>query len=192
MLFKVNDQHLVHLAQAVTQFGAAWIHGDGNIYVDESSSNFRKDFSNPELNGNPSAPKYRAFFDQVDDIPETVEELEKMFLSNAQKEMREQAKQKDKTNLKVLAAAPAKATQSAPAPAALHLAAKEKDLAEWDEQLGAREQEVEQGAQKVQEASKVLGQREKELARREAELAEKMAALTANKAPEVTKEPKAK
>ena len=197
-MFQVNAQNLKDLRAAVEQYGEAWIHGCGNIYVTKEDSHFRAKWSNPLHNGDASAPKYWAHFKSVDEVPDNVEALIKLFEGNRMKQLRDSA---DKENKNISPVKMLKGTQPAAAPkapavgteelvkAAAHLQEKsmeisgrenildkkEIELEEKQQEIYAREQQVQELARKkdqeLKDHARALAEKEAELAKREKALA---------------------
>ena len=83
-MFKIKPQHLEYLELTIDSFGIAYLHGDGNIFVDEQNSEFRKNWSSPSSKGS----EYVLIFKKGDKIPDSVEELMKMFYAEKENENR--------------------------------------------------------------------------------------------------------
>ena len=185
-LFSVNDANLRHLEDCVEQFGKAWIHGNGNVYVTEETHAFARDYSPPLRLGELGSGSYWAFFDDVDDIPNSVELLKKIFLKNREKQVEESIETKKNTEITVVKGrkpvltptekevdngldAKAKELEEH----ASKLEARENSLTDWHEKLTSATQEQ---AQKFSE----IEQKEKDLAERERKLQEKLEKLKAS------------
>jgi hypothetical protein len=98
-MFKIQEIHLKdYLPKVIKKYGHAYLHGDGNIYIDKATdqngnpiqathqaSYIAKTFSAIE---NESA-RYVVKFTSVDQIPGSVDEMEKLFMSTKQRELRE-------------------------------------------------------------------------------------------------------
>lgn len=174
MLFKVNAANLAHLKDVIEQFGKGWIHGDGNVYADEPAHKFRRDFTNPARPGEPGAGSYWAFFDNIKDVPGTVDELKKLFMKNKERQLEAIDEKSTKTDVKVVKAKTPVAVEKIDphAQKAAELDKKESNLSEWSEKLTAA---TNSATQKQQE----LKAQAADLTRREKELEDKLAKLTA-------------
>jgi macrodomain Ter protein organizer (MatP/YcbG family) len=86
---KLHPFNLKHLKAVVKQYGAAWIHGDGNIYHTEKLSNDAQQFVNTQF----SSPTYRVKYTLHDTLPTTIEELEKALQDSKTKEIKNEKKQ---------------------------------------------------------------------------------------------------
>lgn len=194
MLFKVNDANLQHLRDVLEEYPKAWIHGDGNIYVDEEASDFRARFGNPLHNGTPAPAAYRTKFTDVSDVPagpKALERLERLLMDSKAMENIEDAKVKENTDFKVLKAKPTAAAAAQPdedlEEKGNYLSRKEAglrgiqfDLETKGEQLSEKESQLHTAAKNVSAKSAELDVKEKVLAEREAklkEMEEKLAAL---------------
>lgn len=80
--FKVKPITLLHLKDVLEEYPTAWLHADGNIYVTEADSNFRKDYSNPS----DRSAKFRIKFTNISQVPENPEDLNDLFLRTYEKE----------------------------------------------------------------------------------------------------------
>lgn len=87
-MFGLTKTHLSQLKAAVKNFGTCWFHADGNIYVTEKDSDFRKNFSNPK----DEKATYRVKVSDVKDVPETVEGMNQILLKSRQQEIIEAAR----------------------------------------------------------------------------------------------------
>lgn len=166
MLLKLVPANLIHLVDVLDQFGPAWIHGDGNVYLDETESNFHFKYSNPLPNQAPSAPMYRAHFKDSDDVPETCEELEKMMLDNAKLKM-----EKDQVSKNAAEPVVVKSRRSKIVPPQVNpLIEKEEELKAFDMQLSDKENALSQKEEQVHAAAKNVTVKAQELADKAAEL----------------------
>jgi hypothetical protein len=86
---KLHPFNLKHLKAVVKQYGAAWIHGDGNIYHTEKLSNDAQQFVNTQF----SPPTYRVKYILHDELPKTIEELEKALQDSKTMEIKDEKKQ---------------------------------------------------------------------------------------------------
>lgn len=181
MLFKVNDANLAHLKDVIEQFGKGWIHGDGNVYADEQPHKFRRDFTNPVRPGEPGAGSYWAFFDNVHDVPTTIDELKKLFMRNKEKQLEQIEEKSTKTEVKVVKAkTPTPVVKVDPhAEKAAELDKKESSLSDWSDKLTTATQNVNQKQQELAGKAKEMDDRAADLAKREKALEAKLAKLTA-------------
>jgi hypothetical protein len=83
MRLKTNLVLIEQIRAVVNQLGTCYFHGDGNIYVDEKDSNFRKDFGNPGQ----EESKYRIKFSKGDKIPGTIKEMNDALMESRNNEM---------------------------------------------------------------------------------------------------------
>ena len=83
MIFKLHQNCLPQIKAVLKEYGVCYIHGDGNLYITQEKSDFRKDFSNPSN----EESTYRVKFVTGDKIPGNVEELQKMMLENRNQEI---------------------------------------------------------------------------------------------------------
>ena len=82
MIFKVNSVVLDQIKATVDQHGICYVHGTGQFYVDKKRSDDHKEYSDPDI----KEADYRLVFKKGDRIPDTVEEIEKMFFAAKQQE----------------------------------------------------------------------------------------------------------
>jgi hypothetical protein len=83
-MFKIKPQHLEYLQITVEDFGIAYLHGDGNIFVDKESSDYRKNWSSPSSKGS----EYVLVFKKGDLLPASTEELMQAFYKEKETEQR--------------------------------------------------------------------------------------------------------
>jgi hypothetical protein len=102
MMHNVKEIHLKdYLPNVIKKFGYAILHADGNIFVDlkadakgrpvdekHQPSFLHKEYASPQN----EAATYSIKFTNVNQIPDTLEDLEKMFLSEKAKEKAEKNK----------------------------------------------------------------------------------------------------
>jgi hypothetical protein len=168
MLLKLVPANLAHLRDVIDEFGPAWIHGDGNVYLEEQDSNFHFKYSNPLPNQAPSAAMYRAKFNDSDDVPDTCKELEEIMLQNAKKKMEQDQVTKNAVEPRVV-----KAKRKIVAPEVNPLIEKEAELSQYEEKLGEKEKGLSEKEGQIIAAAKTVTAKSHELAQREAELAER-------------------
>lgn len=82
-MFKTTQANIPQIKATIKVYGQCWFHGCGNIYDNESASNFRQKFSNP----NSEESIYRIHFISVSQVPTTVEELNKMLMASRSQEI---------------------------------------------------------------------------------------------------------
>lgn len=183
MLFKVNEANLAHLKDVIEQFGKGWIHGDGNVYVDEAPHKFRRDFTNPVRPGEPGSGSYWAYFDNVRDVPNTIEDLKKIFMKNKEKQLEAIDEKSTKTEVKVVKAkAPEPVEKVDPnAAKAQELDKKETALSDWSQKLTVASQTASEKNKELTAKQQEINQKAADLDRREKELEAKLAKLTAAK-----------
>lgn len=137
-MFKTNKENIAHLKAAIKEFGPQWFHGDGNVYSVENLSDdpnimhpseFRKGYSNPLPGGAASPASYRVKFITVDQVPDSVEELNQMLLRAANQEQIESMQEKTGVKMRVVGE-----TNQAAAP---------EDASVKDKELEALRQELE-------------------------------------------------
>jgi len=96
MIFKLHKNCLPQIKAVVNTYGVCYVHGDGNLYITQEKSDFRKDFSNPSS----EESTYRVKFGQGDKIPATVDDLQKMMLESRNQEILNERTQVYNTNVK--------------------------------------------------------------------------------------------
>jgi hypothetical protein len=126
MNFKLKPVHVSRLKATVKQFGHAIIHGDGNIYVDETKENAdgtirRISKSNEHATFHTSAPgdhrhEYFARYKKGAQLPNTVEELEKDLVSSKMKEELKQTLPDHEKRLKIISSTEEKEEKANKAP----------------------------------------------------------------------------
>jgi hypothetical protein len=94
-MFKTHKNNIHGIKGAVKHYGKIYFHGDGNIYHQKEDSDFAKDFSN----NSDDAKTYRVCFTKGDDIPDTVEELNKMLMKAKAKDIVESQQPKEATSV---------------------------------------------------------------------------------------------
>jgi len=87
-MLKTHPKNIAHIKAALKVFPEIWFHGDGNIYHKKKESDDRKDFTN---NGN-GPETYRIHFKQGDNIPATVEDMNKSLIQSKTSEIAEATK----------------------------------------------------------------------------------------------------
>jgi hypothetical protein len=99
-MFKVQKLHLDYLKKAVDVYGKINIHADGNMYVNTantdgsmSNSDFHKEFSDPKQEG----ADHVLTFSKGDNLPETVQEINEMFIAAKAREKYEDNNEKEVT-----------------------------------------------------------------------------------------------
>src|SRR5574343_110524 len=95
-MFNLTQKHIEYLSKIVKIYGSAYIHGDGNIYVDETASDFRKSFSNPNM----KASEYRLKFVKGDKLPADIDSLTNMFIASKTNEEIDKGKTKEQISFK--------------------------------------------------------------------------------------------
>lgn len=185
-MYGIHPKNIVQLKAAVAAFGSVWFHGDGNMFLKKSDSDFRQEFSNPDSENS----KVRANFTSGDHIPDTPEELGKILMAASQREAAIK-KQKDKagngiTVLKVPGAETPTRSAGAPVedgPTAEQLQRTHADLQIKSSTLAQRETEftsqAEQVKQQLIDKANQLGSKETEINQRLADLEAREAALKA-------------
>lgn len=186
-LLKVNEANLQHCRDVVEQFGQAWIHGDGNIYVDKQAHTTARDFGTPGPRREAGASSYWAYYDDVDEVPDTVAQLKKDFMKNKERMVEQIEEQKVKTDIKVVKQKlPVVETkQSGPDP-------KEVALAQKEDHLKAREDSLQDWQQKLKADTERQAAKDAELREREAKLQEQLAKLQAQAQPKKEEKPAGK
>lgn len=89
--FKVVRKNLIHARAVIRQYGKCFLHADGNIYINAEDSGFRKDFSNPNADGTPSAASYVLELKRVEDVPTSVADAEAAFFRAKNQEQKDNA-----------------------------------------------------------------------------------------------------
>lgn len=82
-MFKTTQANIPQIKATIKKFGECWFHGCGNIYDKIEASNFRQKFTNP----NSEESVYRIHFTSTNQVPTTVEELNKMLMASRNQEM---------------------------------------------------------------------------------------------------------
>ena len=92
-LFKAYERDLEIARQSIENWGVAYIHGDGQVYRDENSSDTHKHFTNPLPGKNPPPhpATYRMKYTSVDQVPKTVEALIAQLEAAKQQDYQKQA-----------------------------------------------------------------------------------------------------
>lgn len=93
--FKVQDYHINAVGRILANYPEVWIHGDGNLYITEERSNFRKNYSSPET----GECEYVLHFKKGDQIPATVEDMMKAFYAAKQNENMQSMVQKQESTV---------------------------------------------------------------------------------------------
>ena len=91
MFFNIHLVNLKQVRAVVQKYGVCWFHGDGNFYRDEVNSNFRKGFTNPGRDNSLPSAAYRVKFTNVDDVPNTIQAMEKRLYAAKMEEDRQDA-----------------------------------------------------------------------------------------------------
>ena len=97
-MFKLHPANIPQIKATVAAFGVCYFHGDRNLFSTERESNFRKNFSNPDMDDS----SYRVKFEKGDKIPSTIEELEKMLLASKNKERADERTIKETSSVKTI------------------------------------------------------------------------------------------
>ena len=80
--FRINEIALKQIKATVKEYGVCWVNGCGNFYADEKSSMDKKAFTNPDQ----EEATYVVKFTKEEDVPSTVEKMEKLFWASRQAE----------------------------------------------------------------------------------------------------------
>lgn len=81
-IFTVHESNLDYAAALIKQGDTCYLHGDGNIFDNKEASDFRMNFSNPSN----QPAQHRVILKTLSQIPADLEELEKAFYAQKQKE----------------------------------------------------------------------------------------------------------
>lgn len=186
---KLHPHNLKQLAAIVSTFGECWIHGDGNMFVKAEHSDFRQEFSNPDQ----EESKYRAHFNKGDQLPTSLDSLEKI-MNRTRASEKQKAKDKEKqisavTTVKVDVDEPGNLGPSLEEMKALSLRDKEFELQARQDELDTNAGQLESGFSELQRQKQAaekalqekadhlnakvleLEQREKDLAAKESKAA---------------------
>lgn len=87
-MFPITSVHLEYIESSVNAFGEVFIHGDGNLFPDAELSKQHIQFAPPKLIGHDYVLRFKA----GDKLPESVEELQSMFIAAKTKENAENLK----------------------------------------------------------------------------------------------------
>lgn len=82
MIFRTHQKNLAQIKAAIRAFNVAYFHGDGNIYTELAKSDHHKNFTNPDR----EEAGYRLKFTDVNEVPNSVEQLNKMLMDSKNKE----------------------------------------------------------------------------------------------------------
>lgn len=82
-MFNTHKNNIAQIKATIRAFGICIFHGDGNLYSDKKDSDFRQNFSNPKNENS----QYRVEFHDEEDVPATVEELNKRLIESRSKEI---------------------------------------------------------------------------------------------------------
>lgn len=89
----MSKLHLFNFKQAkavIRQYGHVYLHGDGNMFVTEEASKFRRTFSNPDQ---PEATIWIKFTSESE-VPDTIEEAERLMEANKKRQAKEDIEKK--------------------------------------------------------------------------------------------------
>lgn len=93
MIFKTHKNHIPQLKAHIKQHGATYFHGDGNIYRAGTEDLKRHSDNNATYsNQNQEEAKYRVLLTSADQVPDTVEELNKLLLNAKNEEIMNERK----------------------------------------------------------------------------------------------------
>lgn len=98
MIFKTHQSNIAQIRACVEAYGVCFFHGCGNMYADEKESDFRKNFTNPKSDES----SYRIKFMSVDQVPETLDELNTMLLGERNKEIMGERASQETAGVKTL------------------------------------------------------------------------------------------
>ena len=82
-MFAIHEKNIPQIKATIKAFGKCYFHGDGNLYSEESDSDFRQNFSNPKNEHS----QYRILFTNENQVPATVEELTKKLMESRSQEL---------------------------------------------------------------------------------------------------------
>jgi hypothetical protein len=102
MIFKLHKSNLPQIKAVVKKFGVCYIHGDGNLYTGKEESDFRKDFSNP----NSEEATYRVKFENINDVPETIEDLQALMMKAKNQETLDERRVEEISSVKTISVEP--------------------------------------------------------------------------------------
>jgi hypothetical protein len=112
MFFKTVEANIEQIKAVVDSFGKCYFHGDGNLYDNEADSDFRKNFSNPGVNGATSPSAYRVLFTNKSQVPESVEEINAMLTQSFASEQAEASRPKAAQGVKTVKVAEVEKSQA--------------------------------------------------------------------------------
>lgn len=82
-MFATHKDNIPQIKATIKAFGKCYFHGDGNLYSEKIDSDFRQDFSNPKNEHS----QYRILFTDENQVPATVEELNKKLMESRSQEL---------------------------------------------------------------------------------------------------------
>jgi hypothetical protein len=82
-MFKTTKENIPQIKATIKAYSECWFHGCGNIYAEQSASDFRQKFTNP----NSEESTYRIHFTSINQVPDTVEQLNKMLMTSRSQEI---------------------------------------------------------------------------------------------------------
>lgn len=95
MLFDTNKANINQIKGAIKALGPVYFHGDGNIYaVNEGAKMYEGDHPSDlrKKHSNKKNSAYRVKFNSVNEVPDTVDDLNELLLRSFNNEMKEAAK----------------------------------------------------------------------------------------------------
>lgn len=101
-MLNLNTVNIRQARATVRTHGHVYLHGCGNMYVEEIDSKFRKEFTNVNKDSTPHPSTYVVKFTDVKQIPGNIEDLEELFLRTKNQELKEAAKPKSTTSVKTV------------------------------------------------------------------------------------------
>ena len=82
--FKINDAVIKQVKRTVSVHGTTYVLGCGNIYTDKDSAYNKKEYTNPDQ----EEATFLLKFDNIKDVPNTVEEFENAFFESRKNEIK--------------------------------------------------------------------------------------------------------
>jgi hypothetical protein len=101
-MFKTSKENIPQIKATIEEFGECWFHGCGNIYVDQGASDFRQKFTNP----NSEESTYRVHFTALNQVPATLEELNKLLMTSRSEEIVREKMPKASQSIKTIKVKP--------------------------------------------------------------------------------------
>lgn len=98
MIFKLHEQLIPQIKATIKAYGLCYVHGCGNLYADAENSDNRKNYANPDH----EEATYRIKFTNTNEVPSSIDELEKKLLAAKNAEIMQERTIKEVSGIRTI------------------------------------------------------------------------------------------